>query len=182
MEYKIAITGQEDAFKKKLKEEFHIADHKILMKREETDILVYIINPPLCTASDYDGLLKAYDEYALQLLRTTEEYLPFMSKGKKRICFITTTHSSINATTDHTHWERIVAASCNMAIKTLFNRLNPMGFTFRVFCLEDFKDLSNASYAVDYILQDRSMEEESHQHSDEKRIVMRDKFQRELPW
>lgn len=182
MEYKITVTGQEDAFKKKLKEEFHRTGHKVSVEREETDILVYIINPPSCTVLDYDDLLKAYDGYALQLLRTVEEYLPFMSKGKKRICFITTIHSSINCTTDNTHWERIVAASCNMAIKTLFNRLNPIEFTFRVFGVKDFRDLSNASYAVDYIIQDRSMEEESYQHSDEKRIVMRDKFEREYPW
>lgn len=183
MGYKIAIEGQADFFKEELKIEFEKAGAVEAKESEAVDILVYCINPPSCEAADYNALLKAYDDTALELLRKVSEYLPLLEKGKKkRLCFVTSLDSSINNTRTGGHWERIISASCNMAVKTLFNRLNPLGFTFRVFAAEDFKNPSDASYAVRYMLQDRSMEEESHQHSDEKRIVIRDKYEREYPW
>lgn len=183
MGYKIALEGMADFFIDGLAKEFQKAGHEVVKKSGEADIFVYCINPPACEAEDYSALLKAYDGTAMELLRKVSEYLPLLEKGsKKRLCFITSPDSSINNTKTSDHWERIVSASCNMAIKTLFNRLSPLGFTFRVFAAEDFNSLVEASYAAEYILQDRSMEEESHQHSDEKRIVIRDKYEREYPW
>lgn len=183
MGYKIAIEGQSYSFKEELKQEFMKAGAKEAGNGEALDILVYCINPPACEAADYDGLLKAYDNTALELLRKTTEYLPLLDRGnKKRLCFITSLDSSINNTRTSDHWERIISASCNMAVKTLFNRLNPLGYTFRIYGAEDYNNLAEVSYAVRYMLQDRSLEEESHQHSDEKRIVIRDKQEREYPW
>ena len=67
-----------------------------------------------------------------------------------------------------------------MAIHTLFNRLVEEGFTFRVLVLDDFS-AGEASYALTYFLQDRSLDD-SVLHADEKRLVMRDKYEREIPW
>lgn len=183
MGYKIVLEGRADSFMEELERDFKKAGHEVIEESEEVDIFVYCIHPPACEAMDYNALLKAYDETSLELLRKVSEYLPLLEKGrKKRLCFVTSLDSSINNTRTGEHWERIVSASCNMAVKTLFNRLNPLGFTFRLFAVEDYSELSEASYAAGYMLQDRSMEEESHQHSDEKRIVIRDKYEREYPW
>lgn len=183
MGYKVAIEGQADSLKEELLKGFKIAGAKAAESGEAVDILVYCINPPSCGETDYDALLKAYDDTALELLRKTAEYLPLLDRGtKKRLCFITSTESSINNTRTSDHWERIISAACNMAVKTLFNRLSPLGYTFRIYGAEDFQDLTEASYAVRYMLQDRSLEEEAWQHSDEKRIVIRDKQEREYPW
>ena len=115
-------------------------------------------------------------------MNTVNAYLPLMKESDlKRLCFITTLRSGINHVLGADHWERIIAASCNMAIRILFNRLTQEGFTFRVFAVEDFAE-NSASYAMDYFLQDRSFEEESDLHSDEKRLVMRDKYEREYAW
>ena len=183
MGYKVAIEGEADSFREVLLKEFLRADVNEAEKDEDVDILVFCINPPSCDEFDYDALLKAYDNTALELLRKTAKYLPRLDRGtKKRLCFITAIESSINNTRTSDHWERIISAACNMAVKTLFNKLSPSGYTFRVYGVMDFKDLTEASYAVSYILQDRSLEEESWQHSDEKRIVIRDKQEREYPW
>ncbi len=182
MELKIALEGQAASFIRELEKEFTLAGHRMASPGEEADMLVFCINPQPCEAADYEALLKAYEDNALKLLRVVSEYLPLLQKGKKRICFVTTLRSSINNTRESGHWESVVAAACNMAVRTLFNRLNPLGFTFRVFGIDDYDSLSDASYGVSYMLQDRSMEEESHLHSDEKRIVIRDKFEREYPW
>lgn len=148
---------------------------------EETDLFIHCIAPEAITEIDTAKLTGLYEEIALGLLRDVSEILPKMQKGKKRICFIISKSSSINYTDDKGGFEKIVLAGCNMAIATIFNKLSPEGFTFRVFAVEDFEK-EDPSYALEYILSDRSLEEESYKHSDEKRVVMRDRLEREIPW
>lgn len=183
MEQRIALTGARNSFVEALINEFRKSGHKVSSENEALDVFVFCIDPKECGSTEYDALFEAYENTAMRLLREVSVNLPLLELGKKkRLCFITTTNSSINCTNDSNHWERILSASCNMAIKTIFNRLNPLGYTFRVFTVENYNNLGDASYAADYFLQDRSFEEGSYLHSDEKRIVMRDKFEREYPW
>lgn len=183
MDDKIVYTGANNLFMEELKSELNASGCTTASENEYLDYFIYCIDPMECNPTDYDGLLAAYDNTALQLLKEVSAKLPLLEKGnKKRLCFITKLNSSINQTKDTNHWERIVSAACNMAIHTIFNRLNPQGYTFRLIAVEDFNCREDASYAAEYFLRDRSLEENSPKHSDEKRLVMRDKFEREIPW
>jgi len=183
MKQRVIITGAKNSFVRELAREFEKSGHLVSSGNNELDMFIYCIDPKRCGATEYDALLEAYEDTAIKLLEELSKNLPLLENGiKKRLCFITKLHSSINSTNDSNHWERIVSASCNMAVKTIFNRLNPLGYTFRIFAVENYSKLEEASYVVDYFLQDRSFEEESHQHSDEKRLVIRDKHEREYPW
>jgi hypothetical protein len=69
-----------------------------------------------------------------------------------------------------------------MAIKTTFNRLRPEGYTFRLYGVKNFGDSRECPAIADYCVWNRSQEEESPVHSDENRLVMRDKSEIEYPW
>lgn len=182
MNRNVILSGADNSYMSLLKAEFKKAGHNIIVGAENADMLVFCIDPDECGQTEYEKLIKNYELYALGLLNTVNAYLLLMKESNlKRLCFITTLRSSINHVTEADHWDRIIAASCNMAIRILYNRLSGEGFTFRVFAVEDFTE-NSASYAMDYFLQDRSLEEESDLHSDEKRLVMRDKYEREYAW
>jgi hypothetical protein len=149
------------------------------------DLFVYVIDPPPCKEKAYDDLLKAYQSSALTLLETVSGALPRLEKGQgKRLCFVTGLSSSINLAGEIEGGpERIISAACNMAIKTLFNRLRPEGYTFRVYGVKDFNSCGECPSIADYCVWNRSLEEESHvHHSDENRLVMRDRAEKEYPW
>lgn len=178
----VILAGKNNGYMKKLTDELRGAGHHIIVGAEPADMLVFCIEPEECGQNDYERLLSGYEEYGLGLLKTVSAYLPlFRENSHKRFCFLTTLRSCINNVEETGHWERIVLASCNMAIRMLFNRLSKEGFTFRIFAVEDFTEES-ASYAADYFVQDRSMEPESDMHSDEKRLVVRDKYEKEYAW
>ncbi len=182
MKQNVILSGADNSYMKGLATEFKKQGHNIVVGAEKADMLIFCIDPDECGQYDYKKLMHNYELYGLGLLSTINAYLPLMKEGgTKRLCFITTLRSSMNHMSGNDHWERIIAASCNMAIRILFNRLAKEGFTFRVFGTEDFRE-DSASYAMDYFLQDRSLEEESDLHSDEKRLVLRDKYEREYAW
>ena len=54
----------------------------------------------------------------------------------------------------------MVSAACNMAIRIMFNRLRPMGYTFRVFAAQDINSPDEAKLCTEYFITDRSLEEE----------------------
>ena len=178
----IILAGKKNRYMKRVETMLKKEGYNIISGAEETDILIFCIDPDECSKNDYSCLLHNYQLYGLGLLCTINTYLPlFKENSLKRLCFLTTLHSSINHVSEADHWERIVAASCNMAIRILFNRLNKEGFTFRVFGVNDFaKD--SVSYAIEYFMQDRSFEVESDLHSDERRLVIRDKYEHEYAW
>jgi hypothetical protein len=176
---KYTLAGKQNEYIKNLGEQLQKLGYEV--SQQETDIFVYCIDPENFAQDDYEKMAKVYEETALNLLKSVGRILPKMEKGKKRLCFVTKTASSINYTETTEGFEKIVMAACNMAITTLFNRLNPEGFTFRVFAAENF-ETECPSYAAEYFLADRSMEESSHRHSDEKRIAMRNWCEREIAW
>ena len=182
MKHNIILAGGTNLYTKNLETELEKLGHHIITDGETADMLLFCIDPAECKRDDYEELLDNYEKYALGLISAVNEYLPLLERGNtKRLCFLTMLRSSINHVSEAEHWERIIAASCNMAIRILFNRLSREGFTFRVFGVEDFSE-DSASYAVEYFLQDRSLEVESDLHSDEKRLVLRDKYEKEYAW
>ena len=182
MKQNIILAGGKNLYTTQLEAELKNQGHNVITDGEKADMLIFCIDPEVCKRDDYSGLLENYEKYALGLISTINEYLPVLKEGNlKRLCFLTTLRSSINHVTEAEHWERIVSAACNMAIRILFNRLSREGFTFRVFGVEDFSK-DSASYAVEYFMQARSLEVESDLHSDEKRLVLRDKYEKEYAW
>lgn len=154
-------------------------------KNESLDILFILIGLPPMKVIDYEQLATDYQEVAIGLLHAVSCKLARMETGTKRICLIIPKSASNNAAAGETTvggWERIVYAACDMAVKTLFNKLRPLGFTFRVYGVTDMTDEREAACAADYCLADRSFEEWSLIHSDEERLVMRDCMEREIPW
>jgi hypothetical protein len=154
------------------------------------DLFIYIIKPEISINHSineplgFAHLLKEYEETALKMLKAVSEALPlFKDSESARICFINSINSSINRVNDFDGgYERIINAACNMAIKTMFNRLRPLGYTFRVYAAYDIDDPNEGNYAAEYFLANRSFERESFEHSDENRLVMRDKYEQEIPW
>jgi hypothetical protein len=152
--------------------------------RGALDMFVYIIDPSPCGRNAYGDLLSGYQSTAIGLLEAVSRVLPLMEQGPgKRLCFITPLSSCINfAGSLEGGFERIISASCNMAIKTLFNRLRPAGYTFRLYGAENLENSGECSYMADYFIRNRSFEEESPVHSDENRLVIRGRLEIEYPW
>jgi hypothetical protein len=151
---------------------------------ESLDMFVFVIDPPPCARTDYGALKAAYESAAMALLEKTAAALPRLEKGKtKRLCFVNKISSSINlAGSIEGGFERMIAAACNMAVRILFNRLRPLGYTFRLYGAADLAGEGECEYIAEYCLRNRSQEEESALHSDENRLVMRDKYEIEYPF
>lgn len=198
VEYQYWIEGKDSAFTRCLEKELRQAGLRPYgadgAKSGPLDFFIAVLEPERCGGEDYEKLCTAYENTALALLRAVGERLPTMEGGKKRLCFVTRANSSINLAgsvkesteaqekaVEGSGWESMVLAACNMEIATLFNRLNPEGFTFRVFARRQSGG-EEAAYAADSFLCDRSLEEESARHSDERRLVLRDWKETELPW
>lgn len=182
MKRNVILAGGKNLYMDRLAAVLEEEGHSIAAGSENADMLVFCIDPAPCGRDDYAGLVHNYEAYALGLIRSVSACLPRLAQSPaKRLCFLTTLRASINHVSQPDHWERIIGAACNMAIRTLFNRLSREGYTFRVFAADDFTD-DSASYAAEYFLQDRSLEAESYLHSDEKRLVLRDKFEKEYAW
>jgi hypothetical protein len=151
---------------------------------ESLDMFVFVVDPPPCSRTDYDALLAAYKSSAMALLEKTAVVLPRLEKGTvKRLCFVNKLSSSVNlAGSMEGGFERMTAAACNMAVRTLFNRLRPLGYSFRLYGAMDLAGKGECGYIAEYCLRNRSLEEESALHSDENRLVMRDRYEVEYPF
>lgn len=174
------LTGKKNRYTRQLEALLQASDCQPA-EAGGVDLFVYTICPEPCQRDDWEVLCSNYQETAVGLLREVHDALPRMQEGKKRLCFLTSTRSSVNLTTETQGWEKSILAACNMAIATLFNRLNGEGFTFRIFAAEDF-ETEDPSYALSYFLADRSLETESARHSDENRLIIRNRAEQEIPW
>lgn len=63
-----------------------------------------------------------------------EHFLPLMENGMKRLCFVSSEAGSISvAHREGTYGYGMSKASLNMAVRLMFNELNPRGYTFRLY-------------------------------------------------
>jgi NAD(P)-dependent dehydrogenase (short-subunit alcohol dehydrogenase family) len=86
-------------------------------------------------APDYTEMHRLYDVNALGPLRVVEAFLPLTDHGHfKRLCFVSSEAGSI-ARAERKAWFGycMSKAALNIAVKILFNDLQPAGYTFRVY-------------------------------------------------
>jgi hypothetical protein len=185
----VEIAGGGQGFRQSLFASFQEAGCAGPSAGEGLDLFVFIIDPPPCSRTDYGALLAAYESTAMALLEKTAAALPRLEKGKtRRLCFVNKLSSSVNLAgsaadgSEEGGFERMAAAASNMAVMTLFNRLRPRGYTFRLYGAGDLAGGGECAYIAEYCLRNRSLEEESARHSDENRLVMRDKYEVEYPF
>ena len=153
---------------------------------------------PIREPQDYDEMHRLYNVNALGPLRVVEAFLPLTNQSKlKRLCFVSSEAGSINRC-ERTSWYgyNMSKAALNMAVKLLFNRLRPEGYTFRVYhpgwmrtYMRGVKGTDAklepeeaAVPALAYFLRDRCGDPHQPERSDEDRLVMRDYQGREWPW
>lgn len=153
---------------------------------------------PIRQPQDDDEMGRVYNVNALGPLRVVEAFLPLTGGSEiKRLCFISSDAGSINRC-GHTSWYGYCMSktALNMAVKILFNRLRPEGYTFRVYhpgwmrsymdgsknMAADLEPEEAAVPALAYFLRNRSRDAHQPARSDEDRLVMRDWQGREWPW
>ncbi len=134
---------------------------------------------------EWDQAVEKYEQNINRNLILIHRLLPLMDAGDgKRICYVNSIASSNNLCRDTKHYlNHMIGAARNMQAAILKNRLQPEGYTFRIFGYEEGERKHQDSFCVvDYFLKDRSIDPGSNQHSDEFRLVMRDSEGREVPW
>lgn len=67
-------------------------------------------------------------------LRMVEAFLPLMEQGEKRLCFFSSEAGSVTLAHRTGDLPYCVSKTClNMAVRLLFNRLQPQGYRFRLY-------------------------------------------------
>ncbi|MDF2538319.1 MAG: family NAD(P)-dependent oxidoreductase [Herbinix sp.] len=132
----------------------------------------------------WNKAVEKYEQIINKELLVIHHMLPLLDAGSmKRICYVNTADASINRCYDtKRHLSHIIGAARNMQATILMNRLQPEGYTFRIYaCREEKRELAGC-YAAEYFIEDRSLEPDNLKHSDECRLIMRDEEGREIPW
>ena len=126
-------------------------------------------------AQDYDEMHRLYNVNSLGPLRMVEAFLPLLDgSALKRLCFVSSEAGSIERS-KRTSWFGycMSKAALNMAVKNLFNRLRPEGYTFRLYHpgwvrsymggqkndRADLEPEEAAAYAIPIFLADRDDED-----------------------
>ena len=140
---------------------------------------------PAGTIRDYDKLAAFTADRIYQIHECMQRSIPMLEKGKeKRIVILTNPCSSINWCQDTTNYAaHMILTGINMQAKLLFNRLRPQGFTMRCYAVSEENPQTEGITPGDYTTLNFCYEaDEPAVHSDENRLVMRDRFFREIPW
>jgi NAD(P)-dependent dehydrogenase (short-subunit alcohol dehydrogenase family) len=180
------------------------AAHRVGACTDRVDLVINnagVLSPqasPIREPQDYDEMHRLYNVNALGPLRVIEAFLPLTDQSEmKRLCFVSSEAGSINRC-QRTSWYGycMSKAALNMAVKILFNRLRPQGYTFRVYhpgWMRSFMTGSKSSEgdmepeeaavpALAYFLRDRARDPHQQTRLDEDRLVMRDWQGREWAW
>lgn len=81
-----------------------------------------------------DAYMRAYDTNALGAMRLAQSFLPLMKTGMKRMCFVSSEAGSVSvAHRDALSGYCMSKTALNMALRLMFNQLQPMGYTFRLY-------------------------------------------------
>ena len=161
---------------------------EIELKEGKLDILLLGANNqitedgPIGDTHNMNQLLSLLDEQIYDMESVVEAAIPLLQKSDlKRIGMITETTSSIGYCSDQQNYgQHMVLAGLNMMGKIYFNRLRPDGFTFRWYCADSN---TGGISAGEYLLTGLSYDpKEPYIHSDENRLVMRDRYLKEIPW
>ena len=87
---------------------------------------------------DLESVWRSFNINALGPLRLVETFLPLMSGGMKRLCFVSSEVSCINLMKNrwpdaYSYPYPMSKAAMNMAIRLMHNELVPKGFSFRLY-------------------------------------------------
>lgn len=152
----------------------------------QIDILILGVPPmtedgAIGTDHDTDAMLEELVYMGQGTADVVEACLPVMQSGMKRIACITERESSIGYARETSNMAcHMALAGLNMIGKELFNRLRPMGFSFRWYAADEDTAPMHAS---EYILSSLALHpDEPACHNEEDRLVMRDGFLQEIPW
>lgn len=83
---------------------------------------------------DLSECAKPFDINALGAIRLVQAFLPLMREGGRRLCFISSEAGSVSvATRNYLSNYCMSKTALNMAVRLMFNELQPQGYTFRLF-------------------------------------------------
>jgi hypothetical protein len=142
-------------------------------------------NRDIISGPDWQEAERLYEKNAVEALCAVQKAFPYLEQGTyKRICYLNAAEGSINASwarEDYGRW--MCACAVNMQISILYNRMRPLGYTFRLFGWREEEDMKRQTNAACwYFMGNRSLDGESKKHEDENRLVMRDMDGREVPF
>ncbi len=136
-------------------------------------------------AHDYEALLAVMDENIIGTVEVVQAFLELLRKGKgKRIALLTDKAASISLNKGVEDYGYLMSlAALSMLEKLLFNQLRPEGFTFRCYAFEGEQRKTSGVAAEDYLTMPLCYDaEDAFIHSEENRVVMRDRMLCEIPW
>ena len=85
-------------------------------------------------ALDYPRMQQAFNVNAVGAIRVVEAFLPLMSSGMRRICFVSSEAGCISlAYREGASGYCMSKAALNMAVRIIHNDLYPEGYTFRLY-------------------------------------------------
>lgn len=102
---------------------------------QETDCLDMLVN----CAGVFQNEGKHAGAFCLNIntmgpLRMVNAFLPLMEQGEKRLCFFSSEAGSVTLAHRAGDFPYCVSKTClNMAVRLLFNRLQPQGYRFRLY-------------------------------------------------
>lgn len=83
---------------------------------------------------DFAAMQQEFNINALGAIRVVEAFLPLMTQGMRRLCFVSSEASSISLAYRQRMFGYCMSKSAlNMAVRILFNDLYPEGCTFRLY-------------------------------------------------
>lgn len=125
---------------------------------------------------DTAHMARTYNTNSVGAIRLLKACLPFMQKGDKRICIVSSEISCISLTKRDGFYSYAGSKSAlNMGVRLAFNELRPQGFTFRLYhpgwmkrqapdgsspdSQADFPAQVSANFAIDYFTRDKEDED-----------------------
>lgn len=89
----------------------------------------------ICQKGSSEAMIRSLNINTMGPIRMVEAFLPLMEQGERRLCFFSTEASSI--TLAHRNAEDAsycISKTClNMAVRLMFERLQPKGYRFRLY-------------------------------------------------
>ncbi|MDL2232970.1 SDR family NAD(P)-dependent oxidoreductase [Ruminococcaceae bacterium OttesenSCG-928-L11] len=88
----------------------------------------------ICGEFDFSGFQVSYNINALGAMRLVQTFMPLMEGGKKRFC-ITSSEAGVVSVShrDGVSSYGMSKTALNMALRLMFNQLQPKGFSFRIY-------------------------------------------------
>lgn len=106
-----------------------------ILVAQETDCLDMLVNcAGIFQNNTREAATACLSVNTMGPMRMVNAFLPLMEHGEKRLCFFSSEAGSITLAHRTDSFPYCVSKTClNMAVRLLFNRLQPQGFRFRLY-------------------------------------------------